>query len=96
MTTYTNPPRCKRRFNTEQVAKNKDNHVNKLLLITSIVLILAGILLFLYDFLPVGVANKEDSYLKIVSSDTFSVLNYRLHLLVTGVGLLVLYKLKIF
>jgi len=70
--------------------------VNKLLLITSIVLILAGILLFLYDFLPVEIANKEDSYLKIVSSDTFSILNYRLHLLVTGLGLLVLYKLKIF
>ncbi len=70
--------------------------MNKLLLITSIVLILAGILLFLYDFLPVEIANKEDSYLKIVSSDTFSILNYRLHLLVTGLGLLVLYKLKIF
>lgn len=70
--------------------------MNKLLLIISIVLILAGILLFLYDFLPVGVANKEDSYLKIVSSDTFPILNYRVHLLVTGVGLLVLYKLKIF
>ena len=70
--------------------------MNKLLLIISIVLILAGILLFLYDFLPVGVANKEDSYLRIVSSDTFSILNYRLHLLVTGIGLLVLYKLKIF
>ena len=70
--------------------------MNKLLLIISIVLILAGILLFLYDFLPVGVANKEGSYLRIVSSDAFSILNYRLHLLVTGVGLLVLYKLKIF
>ena len=96
MTTYANPPRCRRRFNAEHVAKNKDSHVNKLLLITSIVLILAGILLFLYDFLPVEIANKEDSYLKIVSSDTFSILNYRLHLLVTGLGLLVLYKLKIF
>ncbi len=70
--------------------------MNKLLLIISIVLILAAILLFLYDFLPVTVANKEGSYLKIVSSDTSSILNYRLHLLVAGVGLLVLYKLKVF
>ena len=97
MTTYINiVSRRRKRFNAEQVAKNKDNHVNRLLLIISIVLILAGILLFLCDFLPVGVANKEDSYLKIVSSDTFSILNYRLHLLLTGVGLLVLYKLKVF
>lgn len=70
--------------------------MNKILQLLGVVLTLVGAIMFLADYLPVDLLNQhtEDSYLKIVSDNSFSITHYRLHFLVVGIVLVLTSKLK--
>jgi len=78
-------------YNTQALVK-----MSKILLIIGIALVVAGALMFLADFLPVNLSNSnsEESYLKVVPNDSFSILSYRLHVLIIGIVLLAVFKLR--
>ena len=69
--------------------------MSKILLIMSVILIIVGVIMYLVDFLPIDMfsSKEEGVYYKIVATDSFSILSYRLHVLVVGLTLFVLLKL---
>ncbi|MDK2596805.1 hypothetical protein [Pseudoalteromonas obscura] len=68
----------------------------KALRMVSVFLIVLGVCLFLVDFLPVNLTalEGEDVYMKIVPDDTFSIVSYRLAILITGVVVFMTLQLK--
>ena len=71
----------------------------KVLFITSIVLIFSGIALFVYDnYLYeealTAVAKSDDFYMVVVPSDSFSIVDYWAHFLISGSFLFILIRVK--
>jgi len=73
---------------------SQDRVVTKFIFIISIILIAFGLIMFISDFLPVGMFNGggEGEYLKSVPSDSFSWSQYRLHALIVGIALFAVSK----
>ena len=72
--------------------------MNKVLLVLGIILTVVGVIMFVVDFLPVDIFENptEDTYLKSVSSKTISWLEYRLQVLISGLILIITWKLELF
>ena len=71
----------------------------KALFIISIVLIFSGIALFVYDtylyeVVLTEVAKSDDLYMVVVPSDSFTIVDYWAHFLISGSCLFILIRVK--
>jgi len=69
--------------------------VIKLALVIGLILVAYSAFAFLADLLPIDLFSKPDDegYYRIVASDSFSWVTYRLHALIVGLALIVFYAL---
>ncbi|MAG76998.1 MAG: hypothetical protein CL811_09565 [Colwelliaceae bacterium] len=72
----------------------QDRVVTKFIFISSIILIVFGLSMFISDFLPIDMFNSGagDEYFRAVQSTSFSWSQYRLHALIIGIVLFALSK----